>query len=697
MRLHWFLPVSAKRRDSEAEGPARGPRPIRRALRVLGPTWVSSPLRRIIQSVCLAAFLGLFLYVCWPYTARPAPAWHGVTPLEVDAETGKAVVEFGSATEQKPADGAVVHVADAGSEERAYLGVFTLQAAGGGGLELTPAGEPTAQQLEQLAVSFGPWSLSEAPPHAWPSHYADDRQAKELVPAETFLALDPLVSISTALAARTWVWSLAWAGVILAVCLVVPRGFCGYVCPLGTVIDVFDWAIGRRVPWRRVARGGWWANLKYYLLAGVLAASVAGVLVSGFVAAIPVLTRAMAFVVSPLQLGFVRGWHQVPEVDAGNYVSIALFVAVLALSCLQPRFWCRYICPSGAVFSLANRFRLTQRKVEVSCIDCGKCVEVCPFAAIDSDFATRPADCTFCQTCGGVCPSGSIKFVGRWEGHDEKPSAEPSGAAPSPDRRRFLLQTAGGVLGGAVAGLGAAGAIRRWSGGHEASPLVRPPGSVPEGEFLQLCIRCGECFQACPNNALQPAGLAEGLDPLWTPRLAADWSGCEPSCNHCGHVCPTGAIRALPMEEKRHARMGLAVVNERTCLPHAEREACQLCVDECAAAGYHAIEFVGVGTEMDPFGEPIPDSGFQAPLVLAHKCVGCGLCQTRCYAINVKQKKLLEQSAVVVEAGMGRDDRIREGSYAELRQEEAKRRTRERKKRVEGTGVRDSYLPDFLK
>ena len=152
---------------------------------------------------------------------------------------------------------------------------------------------------------------------------------------------------------------------------------------------------------------------------------------------------------------------------------------------------------------------------------------------------------------------------------------------------------------------------------------VRPPGSLPEEAFLQACIRCGECFQACPNDVLQPAGFEHGLAGLWTPQVNANWAGCESSCNNCGQVCPTGAIRALPMEEKRVARMGLAKV-EPTCLPLAGKEACQLCVDECNAAGYHAIEFMRVHPKLDETGLPIDGSGFSAPVVMADKCVGCG-------------------------------------------------------------------------
>jgi Fe-S-cluster-containing hydrogenase component 2 len=182
------------------------------------------------------------------------------------------------------------------------------------------------------------------------------------------------------------------------------------------------------------------------------------------------------------------------------------------------------------------------------------------------------------------------------------------------------------------------------------------------------------------------------LEGLWSPAVFADFAGCESSCNACGQVCPTGAIRALPLEEKKVARMGLAIVNQTTCLPLAGREACQLCVDECVTAGYNAIDFMRVGTQADEFGEPIEGSGFLAPVVQADKCVGCGLCQTRCYAINVVEKELLQESAIIIEAGAGKEDRMLRGSYVELRALEARAAGAERSKPTGG-----DYLPDFLK
>lgn len=572
MRLNLFLP-----KNNIHTG-------LRRVLRILGPSWSASPVRRIVQSACMVAFLVLLLYVCWPYGSRD---------------------------------------------------------------------------------------------------YAAEMQAKELIDAESFLALDPLLSLSTALAARMWVWSLSWAAVVVLICLVIPRGFCAYVCPLGTLIDIFDWAVGRHVKMLRMKTEGWWSNLRYFILALTLISAAFGLLLSGFVAAIPLVTRGLVFILGPLQLGIVRDWYLIPPMNAGHLVSIVLFLLVLSLGLLRRRFWCRYLCPTGALFSLAILLRLTDRKVETACIECGRCSDACSFGAIAADYGTRALNCTFCQSCGGVCPVEAINFTGRWDKVGVKPRAADY---PSSSRRSFL----GGMAGAAAAGVAAPILVAEAT----AKP-VRPPGSVPEEKFLQLCVRCGECFKACPNNVLQPIGFDQGLDALWTPQVVADWAGCEPTCNNCGQVCPTGAIRALPPEEKRAARIALAVVNERTCLPYAGREDCRMCVDECAAAGYEAIEFIRVGGELDEDGAPVEGSGYLAPVVLAEKCVGCGLCQMRCHSINVKSKKLLNQSAIRMEAGPGKEDRIAKGSYLAL-QKTRTSKTSENRPPASGTGTSGDYLPEFL-
>jgi ferredoxin len=693
MRFNWFLPFSPPGRSG----------PVRRGLKRIASTWLASPLRRLVQTACLLAFLVLFCYVAWPYTARPGRAWHGWVPAEVDGETGRASITADESPLNPIVPGMALYAFDPGSEGGRNFGPFKVIAAEEKQLQIEPVERLDRSDLDALSFSFGPWSLFEDDPDGWPSHYSDNLKAKEIVPAPIVLALDPLLSISAAVASRSWVWSLTFAAAILAVGLLLPRSFCSYVCPLGTLIDLFDWVVSRRL--HRVQRPakGWWIHLKYYLLLAVLSASLFGVLVSGFVAAIPVVTRGLAYLLTPVQTGIVRGWHQVPPMEAGQYLSIGLLAVVFGLGLLRPRFWCKYVCPTGATFSLVNCLRGTQRQVEASCIGCGKCLEICPFDAIRPDFSTRAMDCTFCQTCGGVCPARSIKFVPRWDRKNLKTVDDVSNDAQTPAetslrRRRFLAAGVGLVAGG-IGGGGAAALISAAGPGSndpQGFVPVRPPGSVPEQEFLRRCIRCGECFQACPNDVLQPLGFQQGLVGLWTPHVAADWSGCEVSCNNCGQVCPTGAIRAISLDEKRAARMALAVVDLATCLPYAGREPCQLCLDECTAAGYDAIEFVRSGTQADELGNPIEGTGFLAPLVLPEKCVGCGLCQTRCRAINVVAKGLIGESAVRIEVGPGKEDRLTDGSYLELREEEQRKRQQEQRQLLDQSGDQESYLPDFL-
>ncbi len=702
LRLDWYLPFFRRQKKADSVAPPTSPigsvvqswvpdswssdrqsgrrGTIRKWLKRMGPSIASSPVRRLFQAVCLVLFLALFLYVCWPYGSRPIGPGRissGWQVESVDQDEGVVRLSRAGGRSEWPArTGLDIHLVDAGAESPsdALAGALHIVKIDERGIALKSVGDQQLRPLEALLTSVGPWKLYEFQPGKWPSHYADDFAAREVIPADLFLAIDPLVSISTAIAARSWVWSLSSAAVILAICLVIPRGFCGYVCPLGTVIDLFDWAVSGRTRRLRVADNGWWVHVKYYLLTATLVAAFCGVLISGFVAAIPVLTRAALFLLEPIQTGTLRGWHLTVAFGPGQVVSVLLFIVVLGLGFLRPRFWCKYVCPTGAVFSLANVFRATERKVEASCIHCNQCVEICPFDAIKPDFTTRGTDCTLCQTCAGVCPTYSIKFVERWNDRELKATDDPRTGERSIGRRGFLSWATGtttAVAGGTLLGWASSARGRGNSGTRPPAP-VRPPASVPERAFLQLCIRCGECFKVCPNNVLQPQGIHEGWNGLWTPQVIADWAGCESSCNACGQVCPTGAIRAIPLSEKRHVRMGLAEVNGETCLPFAGREDCDLCVQECQAAGYDAIEYTQVHTELTDEGLPIADSGRLAPVVLADKCVGCGLCQTRCYGVNVRQKNLLQSSAIVIRAGGKTEDRLMHGSYADLHRRRTK-------------------------
>ena len=456
---------------------------------------------------------------------------------------------------------------------------------------------------------------------------------KEHVPAELFLLLDPLSATAAALAGRLVSAALLWTAAVLVVCLFVPRGFCSHVCPLGTLIDLADWPLGL---WRRLFRVRWrgpWVHAKFLVLAFVLAAALWGVMLAGYVAAIPVLTRGGVFVLGPVQVAWLKHAGVFYHTPGVQRACLYVLAGVFGLCLLGRRFWCRSVCPTGACFSLGNLLRVRERRVGGSCTRCGRCARACSFGAIRDDFSTRPMDCTFCGTCAKACPVDAIEFGWRWSG-----GARLDGRGEGRVSRRAFFGAAAAGVAAAAGGAGAASAVaRRSEQAGAGTPLLRPPGSVREDRFLELCVRCGLCMKVCPGPVLYPAGPEAGPDALWTPVAALSRAACHQDCNFCGQVCPTGAIRPLSLPEKRRTAMGLAVIDTATCLPHRFEKECDACVRECQAAGYDAIalrEITQEIPEIDPAIVPleyVEEAGtIKAPFVDPVACVGCGACEHRC-------------------------------------------------------------------
>ncbi len=175
----------------------------------------------------------------------------------------------------------------------------------------------------------------------------------------------------------------------------------------------------------------------------------------------------------------------------------------------------------------------------------------------------------------------------------------------------------------AVLFAGAAGLAGKLAGAPDAAamPAIRPPGAVPEAEFLSKCIRCYQCGDVCPNGTLQFRGFERGIVELGTPYVVPRERGCI-ACMKCTQVCPTGALRPQdpdPDVVPGTTRMGLARLNKGMCYSYAEpARTCGVC--------YRACPFPGVAMSIGLF---------ERPTVHADKCVGCGLCEQAC--IHVPQ------------------------------------------------------------
>jgi polyferredoxin/NAD-dependent dihydropyrimidine dehydrogenase PreA subunit len=444
----------------------------------------------------------------------------------------------------------------------------------------------------------------------------------------SFFRADPLVLVSYLAATRSFTWLLLPALLTLLFTVLLGRFFCGWICPLGALLDLVTGRI-RKVGAIRVLKG----NLKYWLLLPLLVLALFRVNLAGLLDPIAILVRALTFFLYPLFGDTLRGgWVALyrligerRDLVAPGYAllrdnllpfretfyplalfSALLFCAILFLERYETRNWCRNLCPLGTLLGIFSRFSPFKRLPGKLCADCSSCRTVCPTSF--SEDRLLDEECIVCLECLNACRQGRATFS--W-----KPSFRvPEGFQPG---RRLLL-------GGLATGFLASGLFRFRKPEAEAR-LLRPPGVRNEQEFLDRCVRCGECLKVCLTGALYPAVGQAGLAGLYTPLVTPRLGYCEFNCTLCGQVCPTGAIPRLPVEEKRRAVIGKAVLDKNHCLPLARRTNCIVCEEHCPIP-QKAIRSELV-EERDFQGRPIK---LQKPYVVEELCNGCGICENVC-------------------------------------------------------------------
>jgi len=456
------------------------------------------------------------------------------------------------------------------------------------------------------------------------------------ISTKEFFLTSPSLLLYAQIAAVYFAKGMIVLALFVILALLFGRVFCGWLCPFGAVMDFFAFIVS---PFKKRSESPPAKGLlsKYILLAFFGVSAILGFQFVWFFEPVTVFSRFFhlaffPFVNAVTDKGFQ---YAIMNYNVGenlyylirdnlfsarqisfNYslVFLVMFIVPVLMVLYKRRFWCRYICPLGAslgILSIRPAFPLKLAKCKIRC---GKCENMCRANAIRRDGTYIPSECVMCMDCAALeCRRPETAGVPAVEPASAEPAAEPKDKGIT--RKQFLFWGSGVLAAIYMIGRKAYASSRK-----TAASLIRPPGAMPEREFKQACVRCGNCMKVCVTNGLQPSMTESGIDGIWTPKMDNLIGYCEYNCNACGQVCPTQAIKSLPMEKKTEFRMGLAEVHQDRCIPWKDGISCIVCQEHC----------------------PIPDKAIKLesrvikgntvdiPVVDIELCIGCGICENKC-------------------------------------------------------------------
>lgn len=455
-------------------------------------------------------------------------------------------------------------------------------------------------------------------------------------PVKIYLDFDPLIFITTLLSAHTVEKAFFFSLIMIVVTLVLGRVFCGWVCPFGTLNNMVS-SLRKST---RVKSPRNWYRIKYLILIFTLVSSLFTLQLVGLMDPLSLLIRSFSLSIYPALSYSVSASFDIiynsnipgvvliseavysllkksvlpflqPSYLQSAFIGV-LFLFILGLNLIENRFWCRYLCPLGALLGLLSRISLLKRSVSEGCSSCGACAGVCQGnASPDKKEDWRDTECYYCWNCDDICPENAVSF-----GFKAKKAA----ASMDIGRRNVIIA--------GLSGIAAIPLLRQnpFTRADVAEPLlIRPPGALAERDFLKRCVKCGECMKVCITNGLQPTFLQAGFEGIWSPMLVSRIGYCEYRCTLCGQVCPTGAIKRLPLEEKVKVKIGLAMIDKGRCLPYAHATPCIVCEEVCPTPK-KAIWFEE-GSVKNREGK---EFHLKQPRVDLTLCIGCGICETKC-------------------------------------------------------------------
>ena len=318
--------------------------------------------------------------------------------------------------------------------------------------------------------------------------------------------------------------------------------------------------------------------------------------------------------------------YSVYHIDLKVFHLSSFLVGLLALLTLiimtfnRGRLFCNSICPVGTLLGWFSKYSLFKLKFnEDTCISCGKCERMCKAESID--FKSMKIDfdrCVTCFNCVDICPTNAISYV--------KNNAKQTKSTDELKRDHLKTIAVGAV---ALSGLSfkeGEPSQSSYQSKHKAQSAhpIMPPGAINVDHFKQNCTACHLCVSACPSNVLQPSFAQYGIDGLMLPQLNYMVNFCQYECNTCSDICPTGAIRFLPIDLKKQTQIGKVKFIEDNCVVKVNGNNCGACAEHCPTTAVKMVPFKG-------------HPGLNIPQVDTTICIGCGACEYPCPHARTKQ------------------------------------------------------------
>ncbi|MBP5277420.1 MAG: 4Fe-4S binding protein [Prevotella sp.] len=423
---------------------------------------------------------------------------------------------------------------------------------------------------------------------------------------------------------------------LLLLTLIFGRIYCSVICPLGIMQDVISWIHDKRKKNRfSFSKEKKW--LRYAMLVLFIVVMIAGV---HSLVALLAPYSSYGRIVTNLFKPIYEGGNNVLASIAEHYNSYAFyhvdvwiksvptfiiaaltFIILFVLAWRNGRTYCNTICPVGTFLSFFARFSWLKINIdEDKCKNCGKCSRNCKAACID--YKNHQVDYSRCVVCGNCLQQCSFDALHYAHPKKVKKTSVKEETPVDTARRNFLL---GATLASTTALL--AQEKKKVDGGlakiedkiaPERNTRLTPPGSRSAKNMATKCTGCQLCVSQCPNEVLRPS---TDLLHLMQPEMSYERGYCRIECNRCSEVCPTGAIRLLPLEEKSSTQIGHAVWVKKNCIPVTDGVECGNCERHCPVG---AIMMV-------PMDEDDEES-VMIPTVNEARCIGCGACENLCPA-----------------------------------------------------------------